>query len=177
MATKAEAALERFQALLGKEEGVSEWHQVKQEQINLFADATGDHQFIHVDPEKSAQLSPYKVTIAHGFLTLSLIPYLGGKIPPIEPAAYQGIVMGINYGLDKVRFLSQLDVFSMPAPYQEPKGLSVLEAMAAGVPVVQPSHGAFPEMILRTGGGVLVAPDSAEALAEGLGQLWQDRAL
>jgi glycosyltransferase involved in cell wall biosynthesis len=79
--------------------------------------------------------------------------------------------------LDKVRFLSQVDVFSMPAPYKEPKGLSVLEAMAAGVPVVQPSHGAFTEMVLRTGGGVLVAPDDPEALAEGLWQLWQDRSL
>jgi glycosyltransferase involved in cell wall biosynthesis len=79
--------------------------------------------------------------------------------------------------LDKVRFLSQLDVFSMPAPYKEPKGLSVLEAMAAGVPVVQPAHGAFPEMIRRTGGGLLVAADDAEALAEGLWQLWQDHEL
>ena len=79
--------------------------------------------------------------------------------------------------LDKVRFLSQADVFSMPAPYKEPKGLTILEAMAAGVPVVQPSHGAFPEMVLRTGGGVLVAPDDVEALAEGIWQLWQDRGL
>ncbi|MBM4266336.1 MAG: MaoC family dehydratase [Deltaproteobacteria bacterium] len=112
MATKAEAALARFQSLLGKEEGVSEWHQVKQEQINLFADATGDHQFIHVDPEKSAQLSPYKVTIAHGFLTLSLIPFLSGTVPPPDTQAFDGVFMGVNYGLDKVRFPSAVKVNS-----------------------------------------------------------------
>jgi len=77
----------------------------------------------------------------------------------------------------KVRFLRGLDVFSMPAPYHEPKGLSVLEAMASGVPVVQPRHGAFPEMIERMGGGLLVSSDSIESLAEGLWQLWVDREL
>ena len=112
MATKAEAAHERFKARLGQEDGLSDWHQVKQDQINLFADATGDHQFIHVDPEKSAQLSPYKVTIAHGFLTLSLIPFLSGKMPPSDPAAYDGVYMGVNYGLDKVRFPSPVKVNS-----------------------------------------------------------------
>ena len=66
MASKAEAALEIFQKHIGSEEGVGEWFQIDQSRINAFADATLDHQFIHVDPEKSAQLSPYKVTIAHG---------------------------------------------------------------------------------------------------------------
>jgi glycosyltransferase involved in cell wall biosynthesis len=78
---------------------------------------------------------------------------------------------------EKVRFLSQADVFSMPAPYHEPKGFSIVEAMAAGVPVVQPAHGAFPELIRKTGGGVLVAPDDPEALAEGIWQIWQDQAM
>ena len=99
-----------FEPFLGKEEGVGEWFQVDQARINDFADATLDHQFIHIDPEKSAKLSPYKVTIAHGFLTLSLVPYLGSKIPPIEPKAYAGMVMGVNYGLDKVRFPSPVKV-------------------------------------------------------------------
>jgi len=77
--------------------------------------------------------------------------------------------------LEKVRFLARADVFSMPAPYKEPKGFTILEAMAAGVPVVQPAHGAFPEMIRATGGGLLVKPGDAGALAEGLWQLFQDR--
>ena len=106
----ANAALEHWKKRVGTDEGVGEWFTVDQTRINAFADATLDHQFIHIDPEKAAKLSPYKVTIAHGFLTLSLIPYLGGKIPPAEPAAYQGVVMGINYGLDKVRFPSPVKV-------------------------------------------------------------------
>ena len=81
-----------------------------QKQINLFADATLDHQFIHVDPEKSAELSPYKVTIAHGFLTLSLVVHLGKTIPPVDPAAYEGVIMGVNYGLDRVRFPNPVQV-------------------------------------------------------------------
>ena len=112
MASKAETALERFKKQVGKTDGPSQEHQVDQKQINLFADATGDHQFIHVDPERSAKLSPYKVTIAHGFLTLSLIPFLQGSIPPADPEAYQGVVMGVNYGLDKVRFPSPVKVNS-----------------------------------------------------------------
>ena len=112
MASKAEAALEIFQGYLGKEEGVGEWHTVDQKQIDLFADATLDHQFIHVDPEKSAQLSPYKVTIAHGFLTLSLIVHLGKSIPPVDAKAYAGLVMGVNYGLDRVRFPNPVKVNS-----------------------------------------------------------------
>ena len=112
MATKAEAALEIFNGYQGKEEGTSAWMKVEQDRINLFADATDDHQFIHIDPEKSAQLSPYKVTIAHGFLTLSLIVPLGASIPPPNPEAFQGVIMGVNYGLDKVRFPSPVKVNS-----------------------------------------------------------------
>jgi acyl dehydratase len=112
MSSKAEAALALFQSNAGREEGVGEWHRVGQQQIDRFADATLDHQFIHVDPEKSAKLSPYKVTIAHGFLTLSLVVHLGGSIPPLEPRAYEGVVMGVNYGLDRVRFPSPVKVDS-----------------------------------------------------------------
>ena len=112
MATNAEKALEIFKKNIGNEEGVGDWHRVTQEQINQFADATLDHQFIHVDPEKSAQLSPYKVTVAHGFLTLSMVVHLGASIPRVDPEAYQGVVMGVNYGLDKVRFPNPVKVDS-----------------------------------------------------------------
>lgn len=112
MTTKAEAALKIFQEYLGEEEGVGEWFEVDQARINMFADATEDHQFIHIDPERSAQFSPYKVTIAHGFLTLSLIVHLGGSIPPKHPQALDGVYMGVNYGLDKVRFPAPVPVNS-----------------------------------------------------------------
>ncbi len=79
--------------------GPSDWLLIDQERINRFADATDDYQFIHVDPEKAAA-TPFGSTIAHGFLSLSLLPHLLVQIMPIP----EGIVMGINYGTDKVRF-------------------------------------------------------------------------
>jgi glycosyltransferase involved in cell wall biosynthesis len=77
----------------------------------------------------------------------------------------------------KLAFLRMLDVLSVPAPYDEPKGVFLLEALAAGVPVVQPRRGAFTEIVEQTGGGLLVTPDDEEALADGLYRLWSDRAL
>lgn len=90
---------------VGKELGRSDWLAIDQERINQFAECTGDHQFIHVDPEK-AKLTPFGTTIAHGFLTLSLIPKLmeGIMIMP------QGLKMAINYGLDSVRFIQPVNV-------------------------------------------------------------------
>lgn len=84
------------------EEQLSDWVEVTQAMINLFADATGDHQFIHVDPERAA-MTPFGGTIAHGFLTLSLMPLLASKI---EQAPIAGVKMGVNYGGNKVRFLT-----------------------------------------------------------------------
>ena len=92
---------------LGKEIGVSDWFTIDQDRINAFADATMDHQFIHVDPE-AAQMTPWGTTIAHGFLTLSLIPHLT-LFTGIAP---EGTVMAINYGSDKVRFLEPVRVGS-----------------------------------------------------------------
>jgi glycosyltransferase involved in cell wall biosynthesis len=77
----------------------------------------------------------------------------------------------------KLAFLQGLDVLSVPATYDEPKGVFLLEAMASGVPVVQPRRGSFTEVVEKTGGGLLVAPDDPEALADGLHALWKDRSL
>ena len=84
------------------QESVSDWVEVTQAMIDTFADATGDHQFIHVDPERAA-MTPFGGTIAHGFLTLSLMPLLSSKIA--DPATLANIRMGVNYGGNKVRFL------------------------------------------------------------------------
>ncbi|RYF06031.1 MAG: MaoC family dehydratase, partial [Oxalobacteraceae bacterium] len=83
-------------------EQVSDWVEVSQEMIDKFADATGDHQFIHVNPQMAA-MTPFGGTIAHGFLTLSLMPLLSSKI--IDAVQIEGVKMGINYGGNKVRFL------------------------------------------------------------------------
>jgi len=91
---------------VGKELGVSEWLQIDQDRINLFADATGDDQWIHVDPER-AKDGPFGATIAHGYLTLSLSNYFLPKIVEVK-----NISMGINYGMNKVRFPAPVKVGS-----------------------------------------------------------------
>jgi acyl dehydratase len=112
MASNAEKAAEIFKQYLNKEDEPGQWFLVDQDRINKFADCTLDHQFIHVDPEKSAQLSPFKVTIAHGFLTLSMLTHLGGTVKTPYLEAYSGIMMGVNYGFEKVRFVSPVKVNS-----------------------------------------------------------------
>ena len=88
-----------FEAYLGQELGVSGWHQINQEQINKFADATLDHQWIHTNAEKAATESPFKATIAHGYLTLSLVPFLWQQIAEIH-----NLKMEINYGIESLKF-------------------------------------------------------------------------
>lgn len=90
---------EEFEAHLGQELGVSEWHKIDQDQINKFADATLDHQWIHIDAEKAATESPFKATIAHGYLTLSLLPYLWKQVAEIR-----NLKMEINYGIESFKF-------------------------------------------------------------------------
>lgn len=94
-----------FEAYLGKDLGTSNWHKIEQPQINSFADATLDHQWIHIDTEKAATDSPFKTTIAHGYLTLSLIPYLWKQVVSI-----QNLKMEINYGIEKLRFAQAVTV-------------------------------------------------------------------
>jgi len=91
---------------VGEQLGASSWHEVTQEQVNLFADATGDHQWIHVDPERAAA-GPFGGTIAHGFLTVSLAPLLVQEVLEVADAS-----ITINYGLNKVRFPAPLPVGS-----------------------------------------------------------------
>ncbi|MGH3515885.1 MAG: MaoC family dehydratase [Haloechinothrix sp.] len=96
--------LEELADATGKHLGYSDWHSVTQETVNQFAEATGDHQWIHVDPER-AQAGPFGSTIAHGYLTLSLIPMLAKQIYQVN-----GVRMGVNYGLNKVRFPAPVPV-------------------------------------------------------------------
>ena len=116
---------------------------------------------------------------AAGYIARPCQQYLRDAQRELERA---GLAQEFNYrgALDrdgKLAFLRGLDVLSVPATYDEPKGMSVLEAMASGVPVVQPRRGSFTEMVERTGGGLLVAPDDPDALADGLYALWSDRAM
>ncbi|MEO5910008.1 MAG: MaoC family dehydratase [Pelobium sp.] len=96
---------EEFESHLGEEMGISNWHTIDQKQINLFADATLDHQWIHTDPERAVTESPFQKTIAHGYLTLSLIPFLWKQVVSI-----QNLKMEINYGIEKLRFAQAVTV-------------------------------------------------------------------
>jgi len=90
---------EEYKTYLGQEIGLSQWHTIDQHQIDKFADATLDHQWIHTDPEKAKTEGPFQSTIAHGYLTLSLIPYLWKQIADVR-----NIKMEINYGIESFKF-------------------------------------------------------------------------
>ena len=113
MSENVEKAFALFQAAEGKESATGEWMEVDQEIINQFADVTRDHQFIHIDPER-AKATPFGTTIAHGFLTLSMLTHLSESAAPEnpDPARFKGLAMGVNYGFDKVRFISPVKVGS-----------------------------------------------------------------
>ena len=98
------ASIDDLPSLVGQHLGYSDWTQITQERVNQFADATGDHQWIHVDPER-AKSGPFGCPIAHGYLTLSLVPDLLGTVFVVR-----GSTMGVNYGANKVRFPSPVPV-------------------------------------------------------------------
>ena len=100
------STFEEIQAAVGEEIGTSEWVEIDQDRVNRFADATEDHQWIHVDVERSAE-GPFGGTIAHGYLTLSLIPWLGSKVFALETPGAK-----LNYGVNKVRFPNPVRVGS-----------------------------------------------------------------
>ncbi|HJV52120.1 MAG TPA: MaoC family dehydratase [Noviherbaspirillum sp.] len=101
------SSVEELKNLIGQEVAVTDWVAITQERVNMFADATGDHQWIHIDVERSRKESPYGGTIAHGFLTLSLLPMLMERA-----VSFPTIKMGVNYGLNKVRFPAPVPVGS-----------------------------------------------------------------
>jgi len=99
-------SVDDMRTAIGEHLGYSDWHTVTQAQISMFAEATGDHQWIHVDPEAAAK-GPFGTTIAHGYLTLALIPMLAAQVSRVD-----GVRMGVNYGLNKVRFPAPVPVGS-----------------------------------------------------------------
>ena len=100
------ATLDDLRAAVGTELGTSDWIPIDQERVDRFAEATGDHQWIHTDPERAAA-GPFGTTIAHGFLTLSLLPVIAGSVVRVD-----GVRMGVNYGTDRVRFPAAVPVGS-----------------------------------------------------------------
>jgi acyl dehydratase len=99
---KPPITLQAYQAMVGKEIGVSSWHLIDQPRIDTYADVIEDHQFIHVDPERARKETAFGTTIAHGFLTMSLMSIMSYEVMPV----IAGTTMGVNYGFDKLRFIS-----------------------------------------------------------------------
>ncbi len=99
---KPPVSLSAYQNMVGELIGVSSWHMVDQARINGFADVIEDHQFIHVDPERARRETDFGTTVAHGFLTMSLLSIMSYEVMPI----IQGTTMGVNYGFDRLRFIS-----------------------------------------------------------------------
>ena len=105
MAARVIDGIDEVKALIGEHLGYSDWFAVTQERVNKFAEATGDHQWIHVDVERAKKESPFGGPIAHGYLTLSLGPVLYPQV-----VSFKGFAMGVNYGANKIRFMSPVPV-------------------------------------------------------------------
>jgi acyl dehydratase len=124
---KPPVALSTYQAMVGREVGVSSWHVIDQNRIDVYADVIEDHQFIHVDPERAKRETPFGTTVAHGFLTMSLMSIMSYEVMPV----IEGTTMAVNYGFDKLRFISPVRAGSrvrgrftlMEATLRKPKEL------------------------------------------------------
>lgn len=125
MAKRTIQTLDELRKMVGQEVGVSDWHGVTQEAINLFADATLDHQWIHIDPERARRESPFRGPIAHGYYTLSLAPYLMANIMAVKETK-----MGVNYGLNKLRFTAPVPI---PSNVRMRATLAQIEEIKGGV--------------------------------------------
>jgi acyl dehydratase len=99
---KPPVSLDAYRQMVGQEIGVSSWHLIDQKRIGAYADVVDDHQFIHVDPERARRETEFGTTIAHGFLTLSLLSVMSYEVMP----RIDGVTMGVNYGFDRLRFIS-----------------------------------------------------------------------
>ncbi len=131
--TKIEALIARLQPQIGQEIHVGPWLTIDQERIDNFAEVTGDQQWIHTDPERAAAESPYGNTVAHGYLTLSLLPFLTESIhPDFFQKNYPGMKYRVNYGLDKVRFPAPVRVNSTIRAHTSVK---VVEEVKNGVQI------------------------------------------
>ena len=128
-----EQALEQLTARVGQEVHASDWMQVTQERVNAFAEATSDHQWIHVDPARAAKESPYGGPIAHGYLTLSLYPALRGLVDETRPLL-PGVKRVINYGINKLRFPNAVKV---GASVQRARTLASVEPIPGGLQVTE----------------------------------------
>jgi acyl dehydratase len=159
-ARKVEAPMSPKQLLqdlsrrVGEEVHVSDWFEVTQDRINAFADATGDHQWIHVDVARAERESPWRSTIAHGYLTLSLYPMLRG-LGVAGQLPYPGVTQAVNYGLDRLRFPSAVKAGSrvrarctLLRVEEVPGGLQVTEKFTAEIEG-QPKPACVAEAIMR----------------------------
>src|SRR5258705_6579417 len=106
---KPPVSFEAYQLMVGKEIGVSSWHLVDQDRINVYADVIEDHQFIHVDPERAKKETAFGTTVAHGFLTMSLMSIMSYEVMPV----IEGTTMGVNYGFVKLIFISPVRAGSL----------------------------------------------------------------
>jgi acyl dehydratase len=139
------SGIDELKTLVNQEVSASEWFEVNQQHIDDFADATEDHQWIHVNPERAKTESPFGSTIAHGFLTLSLLPYLASQAVKIQG----DFKMGINYGLNRLRFVSPVPAssrirarFTLQAVEEVPGGFQIIWAVT-----VETEGGSKPSLV------------------------------